>query len=200
MKVKISGNTSQISNRPRKCIKILSHLKKEADAEGFEDIQGEFNRSFDSVNSNIEILNGSFSKLKPIGSKRLPKSSSSIQQPGNLIHQFNPGANSTPYEDISDIEAETEECREESLNTTINDAQHEVLSSTEYMQEVQEFLNKTKEMATSKTMKKAGLLKKLRKYEKKIKSIQEAVRHMDRIISFGTKVPAIISDLCKESY
>lgn len=88
MKVNISCGASNMVNRSRKSMKLLSHLKKKAPAEEFETVQQEFNTSFDSTGS-IQILDGSFSKLKPIDSKRTTTTISSsapvVDRPGKSI-------------------------------------------------------------------------------------------------------------------
>lgn len=251
MKLKISNGTSSIVDRSRKSIKVLSHLKKEVNAEDFESIQHEFNRSFDSTGSNIKILNGSFSTLKPIGSRNVAKSSSSHFNPSEIStpkpiesrnaakssstyfnpsdistpyedvsvsapkpigsriatksssNHFNRNEISTPYEDVSEIEAdESTEEEEEALNVTFNyeeDVLEENEASNQYMLQVAGFVQKTRQMVTAKSKKRAELLKKLHKYQKKVKSVQTALKHVDQFITFGNQVPTLIDNLRQDN-
>lgn len=195
MKINICSGTSRMVDRPRKSIKLLSHLKKEVGAEEYEHIQDEFNRSFGSESS-IKILDGSFSKLQPIGAKRTAKSMN--------YNQFNPSKTSTTYEDVTDVEVsegDDDNNDDEALNTTFNyekDVLDENLVNNEYMKQVAGFVQKTKQMVATKTIKRAELLKKLRKYQKKVKSVEDALKEVDKIISFATQVPTLIDNLRQE--
>lgn len=207
MKIQISNSTSRIVDRPRKCIKLLSHLKKEAGNDEFEAVSEELNQSFGS-DSSIQILNGSFSMVRPIGSKRIAMPSCEAQHPRSST-QKSVGNTSTPrYEDISDIESSGDDSdredvqdEQEALNSTFNyqlDVLQENQVSDRYMQQVAEFVQNTEQMVAAKSKKRVELLKKLRKYQRKMKNVQRAVSQIDKIIEFGNQLPTFINNLRKE--
>lgn len=237
MKIKVSNSIPRIiSEKPRKSIKLLSHLKREVGDEDFRSIQDEFNQSFESMGSDIKVLEGSFSKLKPIGSKSSnnhfsptgaatacedinlsklrpvgskssnnhfhPTGTTTTCEDMNLSklrpmgsksnnNHFYPPETSTAYEDVSEIDENTNTEDEEAHNITFNyqeDVVKENKVSTQYMQQVAGFIKETKRMINTKSIKRAELVKKLRKYEKKMKDVQAALKDVDKIISFGKQV------------
>lgn len=168
----------------KKSIKLLSHLRRDKDSEQFVNVSN----APDEINctsSSIEVVEGSFTNLLPIGSKKRNK--------------FTPMCSSTPkYEDITDSETETEsvlEDHQDDNDITFNyqeDVVNEGKTAEEFFTKLNSFITDSREMAKSKELKRNDLFKKLNKYKRKITKIERAIGDLDRLIYFGRRIPQLL--------
>lgn len=210
MKV-IAGSSKQTAvSQQGKSMKILQHLRLLANHTNFEEMPStskHCDNSNTSCESDFVITNGSFSKIKPIGtSRKLP----------------NPIATSTPkYEDISQYEESDHEdtamklevppitistqkyeditdSDENESDVTFNhftDVAAEKESCNEYITELKQFIKRSNGFVQKKQRKKLDILKKLKKYQKKIARVQQALDNINQAILIGSKVAHNIDEL-----
>lgn len=171
---------------PKKSIKLISHLRRDKDSEKFV-VVGDKD-DINCTSSSIEIIEGSFSQILPIGSKK---------------KNFAPICSSTPrYEDITDIEQESESETEQILdndaedcNVTFNyedDVLNEEKKTQVYLKQLNSFVSVTNEMVVSKAQKRNDLFKKLNKYKRKIAKLGNSIEHLDKLIYFGKRIPRLL--------
>lgn len=176
---------------PKKSIKLISHFKKDPRNKKFEPVKVKEEVLNDTANS-IEVIDGSFSELKPIGFSKKQET-------------FIPLYSSTPkYEDITDedeICADSDSGPEEIEE---NDDDHNVTFNFEddimtqnkitevFVKKVETFLLESETMVKSKVAKRNELFKKINKYKRKLNKLEKAVSDLDKYIYYGQRLPRLM--------
>lgn len=176
---------------PKKSIKLISHFRRDPRNKKFESVKVKEEVLSDTTSS-IELIDGSFSELKPIG---FPKKQET----------FVPLCASTPkYEDITDedeVSAESDggpeeiEENDDDHNVTFN-FEDDIMSQqniTEvFVKKVETFLLESATMVQSKVAKRNELFKKINKYKRKLNKLEKAVSDLDKYIYYGQRLPRLM--------
>lgn len=164
-----------------------------------------------SIANGREVQNPGPSTSRDLSTEQeLPVPSTSRVLSTSPIDFTKPLKSSTPkYEIISDAEdyqssfvettMENIEPESESVNMNITfNAQEDIFEQQKdfanYMKSVDNMVRETQEMVRDKSQKRVELYKKLSKYRKKQKHVEKAIKQLDKIISFGLRLPRYVTD------
>lgn len=221
--MKVIGNCTDMKQIPsgRKSLKLLQHLIKPANQQDFKEMPTTSRHCSPDLNtSEIIILNGSFSKVKPIGSTRKPLIVTSTPKYEEISE---PEENEPEQDEIDEPLGENDPKKCPSLrianinsdhgsgdsfncdsddgdnenNVTFNymtDVMIERKSCDDYIKKLNSFITASDEFVQRKKIKKAEILRKLKKYERKIKKVQQALNKVDDAILLGSKVSRSIKE------
>lgn len=172
---------------PKKSIKLISHFRKIPQNVKFENVT---NQVLDSTTESIEILNGSFSTVKPIGFPKtfaLPHTSTPIYEDISEPEEIMGNVESNSESDIFENEIDP--------NLTYNyedDIVTQKKNTEVYLKKVEAFLADSAEMVNEKMAKRDNLFKKINKYKRKLHKLEKAVNELDKLIMFGKRLPRLM--------
>lgn len=186
----------------------LQHFRKPSNGDFEEDTASEIN--CDILDNSLEILDGSFSNLKPIGETGIgpnyvstPRCKDELEE-GEITGEIKisePQCSPiTKCEDIDHPEQTSnvpkyEDISEDEINISFNfqtDIVQEKERSDSYIREVERFVLKSSEIIHQKTRKRDELFKKRDKYLQKARRVEEAIRKVNAIVILATKFTDIL--------